>query len=237
MDLNINYYKVLGLSQKATESEIKKTYYKLSFKHHPDRGGDEKEFSEINNAYKILSDEQLRNEYDTKSRYGSSYDEYYELFNITTEIDYEKEKEKLKKFKEKELMDVLVEIDDTFDGSVVYERWVRCKSCNGSGKDLDNKIIIKDENGNILKIFEGEDGCDFCEGTGKDDYGNPCNFCTGQGKIGMSECQKCSGNGRILGKQRLTKVKLTGDETIIKVAGNFSGATSRVGDLILRKKL
>jgi DnaJ family protein A protein 2 len=37
---NKGYYDLLGVDQKATFDEIKKSFRKLALKHHPDRGGD-----------------------------------------------------------------------------------------------------------------------------------------------------------------------------------------------------
>ena len=37
MNLGKNYYALLGVKNDAEEKQIKKAYYKLSFKHHPDR--------------------------------------------------------------------------------------------------------------------------------------------------------------------------------------------------------
>ena len=39
----------------------------MAIKHHPDRGGDEEKFKEINAAYEVLSDENKRKTYD---KYG-----------------------------------------------------------------------------------------------------------------------------------------------------------------------
>jgi curved DNA-binding protein len=52
----MDYYSTLGLKRGASDDEIKKAYRKLAMKHHPDRGGDEKQFKEISTAYDALTD-------------------------------------------------------------------------------------------------------------------------------------------------------------------------------------
>ncbi|MBQ9021257.1 MAG: DnaJ domain-containing protein [Eggerthellaceae bacterium] len=63
-----DYYKILGVPRNAEQDEIKKAYRKLARKHHPDAGGDEAKFKEINEAYEVLSDEKKRQIYD---QYGT----------------------------------------------------------------------------------------------------------------------------------------------------------------------
>lgn len=56
----MDYYSTLGLKRGASPEEIKKAYRSLAMKHHPDRGGDEKKFKEIEEAYRTLSDPQKK---------------------------------------------------------------------------------------------------------------------------------------------------------------------------------
>ncbi|KAL1560132.1 DnaJ protein erdj7 [Salvia divinorum] len=60
-------YNLLGVTQSANASEIKKAYYMLSLKRHPDENPDpesKKFFVKIANAYEILKDEATREQYD-----------------------------------------------------------------------------------------------------------------------------------------------------------------------------
>jgi curved DNA-binding protein len=65
-----NYYDTLGVSETATDNEIKTAFRKLAAQHHPDKGGDEKKFKEINEAYDTLKNTKKRQEYDTMRKYG-----------------------------------------------------------------------------------------------------------------------------------------------------------------------
>ena len=46
-----DYYKTLGVPRDADADTIKKAFRKLARKYHPDAGGDEAKFKEINEAY------------------------------------------------------------------------------------------------------------------------------------------------------------------------------------------
>ncbi|HUD10754.1 MAG TPA: molecular chaperone DnaJ [Candidatus Saccharimonadales bacterium] len=59
-----DYYEVLGVSKNASADEIKKAFRRAAVEHHPDRGGDEAKFKEINEAYEVLKDTDKRKRYD-----------------------------------------------------------------------------------------------------------------------------------------------------------------------------
>ncbi|MBQ9954691.1 MAG: DnaJ domain-containing protein [Eggerthellaceae bacterium] len=69
MSATPDYYKTLGVARTASADEIKKAFRKLARTHHPDAGGDEAKFKEINEAYEVLGDEKKRELYD---QYGTA---------------------------------------------------------------------------------------------------------------------------------------------------------------------
>lgn len=75
-----DYYKILGISKKATEAEIKKAYRKLARKYHPDLNPNdkvaEKKFKEINEAHEVLSDPKNRKQYDEYGEHWQHAEEY-----------------------------------------------------------------------------------------------------------------------------------------------------------------
>jgi molecular chaperone DnaJ len=64
-----NYYDTLGVKKGASADEIKKAFRRLARKHHPDAGGSEDRFKEINEAYEVLSDTEKRKQYDEYGQY------------------------------------------------------------------------------------------------------------------------------------------------------------------------
>jgi len=93
--MEFNPYKVLSLSKDASLEDIKKRYKKLARKYHPDKGGDPQLFVYIDTAYKILSNNELRYEYDTKyldekDIKVSTFEELKELSKSSIEINTEK---------------------------------------------------------------------------------------------------------------------------------------------------
>lgn len=65
MVVNTKLYDILGVPEDADATVLKKAYRDLARKLHPDKGGDPEKFKEVDAAYKVLSDDNLRNIYDT----------------------------------------------------------------------------------------------------------------------------------------------------------------------------
>lgn len=64
-----DYYQILGVAKNSSSKDIKKSYYELAKKYHPDTNKDDpgasQKFQEVSEAYEILSDDTKRREYDT----------------------------------------------------------------------------------------------------------------------------------------------------------------------------
>ena len=87
----MDYYNTLGISKSASEADIKAAYRKMAMKHHPDRGGDEKKFKEVTEAYETLSDPQKKQMLDmgvdpnaqhTSYRQGSPFEFHFNSGNF-----------------------------------------------------------------------------------------------------------------------------------------------------------
>jgi DnaJ family protein C protein 9 len=158
-DENIpDLYAVLGFTTNTKDvclSDIKKAYYKLALKYHPDRYGPEssveatQKFQQIQFAYSILSDEGKRANYDKTGSVEESYAEYEEIHVTLQDIEAFKEKyigsneekEDLIKLYQTHKGDMTKVIDDMFFGD--YEKEERYRS-----------ILQKEIDGKTVKVFK-----------------------------------------------------------------------------------
>lgn len=138
------YYDLLGIPRTASKEEIKKAYKELARKCHPDKGGDPDNFKKINEAYGILSDENLRTRYD---RFGKNDadpphpfpDFFGNMFPFPMNMG------NIQKRTPHRNMDLELTMEEAFHGTTIKYRYKRkvfkgdlgsasCKQCNGNGK-------------------------------------------------------------------------------------------------------
>jgi molecular chaperone DnaJ len=192
-----DYYEVLGVIKSASPEEIKKSYRKLAFKHHPDKNkGDkasESKFKEASEAYHVLSDKGRRTNYD---QFGhAAFDGNAGSRGGFGNFDFSGS-----------FSDVFEDFFEDFGGMSGRSRR---RSSNFRGEDLryDLSISLEDAyHGKKQEInFSSSDKCEICDGYGAEPGSKPtsCSTCGGQGKVRSSQgfftiqqtCPQCSGSG------------------------------------------
>ncbi|KAK6397577.1 DnaJ-like protein, partial [Oleoguttula sp. CCFEE 5521] len=82
MVVDTAYYDALGIPPTASELEIKKAYRKQAIKLHPDKNPDDptahEKFQAVGEAYQVLSDPDLRKQYDKLGKEGAKPDSGFE---------------------------------------------------------------------------------------------------------------------------------------------------------------
>jgi len=196
------FYDRLSVKTDATESEIKKGFYKLAQKWHPDKNPDnkteaEEKFKEINEAYEVLSDKNKREIYDkfgkeglTESGFHASdpFDLFSNFFNFGGRSQNQGPK------RTKDLQHPLhLTLADLYKGitkKMKVSRDIICDACKGSGSKIEGAVTK----------------CRGCDGSGMrieiQVHGNmriqrqtSCNVCSGKGEVipESDKCEKCSG--------------------------------------------
>jgi molecular chaperone DnaJ len=220
-----DYYTLLGVDKKANKDELKKAFYKLAAKHHPDKGGDEAKFKEVNEAYQVLSDDKKRKEYDmygqtfngAGSNAGGQQSQGFGGFNPNDFQNMEFDMGDLGDIfgdmfggfgggfggpKERRGRDMSVDIEISFkeavfgtERKVVINRTSKCITCKSTGGDA----------------ASGKVTCTKCNGKGRVHemkrtmFGNIqtqkiCNDCDGAGQVYKEKCKDCKGDGVKSGK-------------------------------------
>ncbi|MDD5464659.1 MAG: molecular chaperone DnaJ [Candidatus Moranbacteria bacterium] len=223
----MDYYEILGVQKTASQDEIKKAFHKLAHKYHPDKGGDEKKFKEINEAYQVLSDKQKRAQYDQFGRVFDGNGGFSAQGGPTEGWDFSwmwgNRPQGDVEFDFGDLGDIF---EDFFSGSGARRTARKDKK---RGKDIQVDIEVPLESvlkENLEKITlakyiachrcngsGAEPGtkikeCFSCRGTGqvqqvkKTFFGSytasaTCPECNGEGTIPEKPCNVCKGEGRI----------------------------------------
>ncbi len=244
-----DYYKILGVPRDASEQEIKKAYRKLAHKYHPDKGGNEKKFKEISEAYQVLSDKKKRAQYDQFGRVfeegaggpqsGFDFSSFWREAGQGFDSNWYKEAS-------------FEDLGDMFDEIFGFGRTSKRKDFK-RGKDIEVDIEIsleetlKDKE-KIISLYKfvkcsrcqgkgGEPGtpikeCFSCRGTGEVQqikrtfFGSftkytICPECGGEGFKPEKPCNVCKGEGRIKGEEDIKIFIPAGVDTnqIIKIKG------------------
>jgi molecular chaperone DnaJ len=217
-----DYYEVLGVGKDASADEIKKAFRRLAIKFHPDRGGDETKFKEINEAYEVLKDADKRKRYDQfgHAGVGGAGGDPFAGFGGGQNVNFD--------FGDLGLGDIF---SSFFGGGFGGQRQQR----QARGRDVEANVDISFENAvfgttvnldlNLEDTCEHCKGstvepghelktCDQCQGSGqvvsvtRTIFGNIqqaslCPKCKGTGKIPEKVCSVCKGKGTQLKKQRV----------------------------------
>ena len=252
-----DYYQILGISREASQDEIKKAYRKLAHKYHPDKGGDEKKFKEINEAYQVLSDKEKKAQYDRFGRVfeggfepgfdfnwawgkpGEDFDfDFGDLGDMVEEMfgfGGPRRKKDLKRGKDIEI-DLEIPLEDTLKGKekeITLAKMISCSRCQGTGAEPGTPI----------------NECFSCRGTGqvqqikKTFFGSftryiTCPECGGEGYRPEKPCNVCKGEGRVRGEEDIKIFIPAGVDTnqAIKIEGKGEAGkrAGKPGDLYCR---
>ncbi|MFU2193288.1 DnaJ C-terminal domain-containing protein [Mycoplasma sp. 4079] len=244
-----DYYEILGVSKTATEQEIKTAYRSLAKKYHPDKlkdGTSDEKMKELNEAYSILSDPEKRKVYDQYGHdaangraganpgggnyYGGGFggaqgfsEDFQDIFeNIFGGFGGRRQRSSQGSYQQRGddyRTNINISFMDALKGKTIKEKldkWEMCMFCTGTGA----------ENPNDLQT------CSSCNGVGhkrrvvNSFFGQQvqqvvCETCHGKGKVTVSKCKKCRGEG-YSAIQKTVSIKIeegTVSGTRLKVAG------------------
>lgn len=183
-----NFYETLGVSETATQEEIKKSYRKLAVEHHPDKGGDENKFKEISEAFDTIGDNDKRQQYDNQrsNPFGGGFNPFgggnpfEDMFN-----NMHSQRRPSVPDKVIEVVVGVLESYNASDKTITYSRKHKCGGCNGSGGDRVNCGTCRGEGFTIQRIGTGmfiqmvRQVCHSCNGNGFT-YSKTCGSCNGE---------------------------------------------------------
>ncbi|KAL1779221.1 dnaJ-like subfamily A member 3, mitochondrial isoform X1 [Sigmodon hispidus] len=193
-----DYYQILGVPRNASQKDIKKAYYQLAKKYHPDTNKDDpkakEKFSQLAEAYEVLSDEVKRKQYDAygsagfdpgASTSGQSY------WRGGPSVDPE---ELFRKIFGEFSSSPFGEFQTVFDQPQEY---ILNLTFNQAAKGVNKEVTV-----NIM------DTCDRCDGKGNEPGTKVqhCHYCGGSGMetintgpfVMRSTCRRCGGRGSII---------------------------------------
>jgi molecular chaperone DnaJ len=219
-----DYYDLLGLSRNADQDEIKRAYRRLARKYHPDVNKDpgaEETFKEINRAYEVLSEPEMRARYDRFGEAGVSgagaasgfqdfsdmggFADIFESFFSGFSGGMGQSTRRRGPTRGDDLrLDLRLDFKEAVFGGekeIKISHLETCGTCSGSGAKPGTRPTT----------------CSTCGGTGqvrratRTPFGSftqvsACPTCSGTGEVIEDRCEVCSGSGQI---QETKKLKIT----------------------------
>lgn len=251
-----DYYEILGVSRHCSQSDIKKAYYALAKKHHPDVNKDnphaDKKFQEIQKAYEALKDDEKRSLYDQVGREsfeqmdsgdgpgfesktgfggfgGFGFSNFEEFFGMGEKV-----------FAREGGEDVKLTVQLSFREAVYgcskkasFQASTRCDSCKGKGVPFGVKP-------HVCKMCNGS-GTTFTRAQPGFMFQSTCRSCDGAGQIIKEKCEKCKGKGFVKAKKTLTIDIPPGvdSDTTIQMCneGDWTPDTHSKGDVFVTTKV
>lgn len=246
-----DYYEVLGVSQTASDQEIKSAYRRLAVKFHPDKNPNdssaEEKFKEAAEAYSVLQDAEQRRRYDRFGHagvssgagagnwgapgFGGIEDILGDLFGFGDVFGGARAGSRRTAAQRGADLryDLEISLEEAANGMTAQLRIPRlesCETCKGSGA----------ANGTQPET------CHTCGGTGQVRYqqgffsvARTCNACRGAGRVIKTPCKDCSGAGRVE-REKQMEVKIpagveTGSRLRVQGEGEAGTQGGPAGDL------
>jgi DnaJ family protein A protein 2 len=233
-------YDILEINVDATEQEIKKAYFKLSKKWHPDRNPPEDKekctakFQEISDANTILSDPEKRKTYDTTgmtedNMQGSNFDPA-DLFSAFGGMGGMGGMGNMfggmgggRRRQEDCVVEQNVKLEDIFTSKkipVKYKQQVYCGTCNGNGSKDGKPNDCKGCHGKGQKIRI------IKQGNMIQQFMSPCEDCGGSGEKVVKDniCPDCFGNKKQIKEKifelQLNKKYTNNDKIVVEQMGH-----------------
>jgi len=205
---NKKFYDILGVGQKASQDEIRKSYRKLAVKLHPDKGGDPEKFKELSTAYEVLSDPNKRDSYDKYGEEGlrEGGGGEADIFDLLMGGGRGKQKNVKKKTKSK-LQQLKVTLEDLYNGKKKYleiTRYRTCETCKGSGSKVkDANTTCSGCKGKGMKTIQRQIPMGIIQQTVQ------CPDCKGEGTMikEKDKCKDCKGE-KATQKKKLLEVEI-----------------------------
>lgn len=192
-----SYYDVLNIPKNSTDGDIKKAYRKLALKHHPDKGGDQRKFKEISEAYEVLGNPEKRQKYDRFGKQGLEKG-FGDPFNMFASMFRREQK--------CNIIDQFISLtlEEIYKGkhiTITFNIQKICDKCKGRGtKDGADSANCKDCHGSGTKTYTRQLAPGFVQ-----QIRSNCDKCNGSGKIvdEKDKCLGCHGKQTVLGENTI----------------------------------